>query len=184
MCATPCAGNGSACSANEQCCGNSCQNGVCVPPCTVNGEACAVSGQCCSANCQNGICVPACTSNGGECATSDECCSGICSAEGLCTEQCTIGPEFEGPYCNSSLPCCPGSGVCIFGACYQGEVCQMLGEACDNVNYTLWCCFEYNCVEGVCVPGCASAGESCSDGEFGPYCCGGLTCVDNVCVGS
>src|SRR5574341_557990 len=73
----------------------------------------------------------ACTSNGGLCnspsTSSSECCGGICSGEGICASQCTIGPELEDCFCNIDLPCCPetalpggttGGGVCLFGTCW------------------------------------------------------------------
>ncbi len=117
-----------------------------------------------------GECTTACKSNGVPCDTpslsSSECCGGICSGEGICAAECTIGQELGPPdECTIDLPCCPeaevpdtdppvfSGGVCILGGCFtesEFPTCALLGEACDEDNGN-FCCFDYNCSDFVCV---------------------------------
>lgn len=113
-----------------------------------------------------GECDTTCKSDGVPCDTpsisSSECCNGICSGEGICASECTIGPEWSesgGTNCSFELPCCPeaevpgtiggiGGGICIGGSCFtqnEGIVeCSFLGNECDNF-YGPFCCFDYSC---------------------------------------
>jgi hypothetical protein len=94
------------------------------------------------------MCAAACTANGNNCATNDDCCSGICSGEGICAAECTIGPELGGAYCNAQIPCCAGAGLCFFGACFDipDLTCQPHTDGpCDDL--TNPCCFDNSCDE-------------------------------------
>jgi len=127
------------------------QIGECGASCAENGVGCTSNDQCCSGNCADGECAPACTLDGGVCSSASECCGGLCSDQGFCASQCTLGPELDEPPCEFSLPCCPGSGVCVGGFCWADSVtCSLLNEPCNDVAGEV-CCFDYVCREGVCV---------------------------------
>lgn len=129
--------------------------GECAPACAENGSTCTADAGCCSGNCARGTCADPCLGDGGRCGESSECCSNLCSGEGICTSACTIGPELEDEFCNENLPCCPGSGVCIGGACflYDDLTCEpQLGGACDN-DAEKFCCFDYLCIDNACTEG-------------------------------
>src|SRR5262245_28395283 len=67
---------------------------------------------------QSGECgnAPPCQNDGDSCGTDSDCCNGICGGSGICTSQCTVGPELGGAYCDLGLDCC--DGACIYGTCW------------------------------------------------------------------
>ena len=160
-CTTPCAANGNACTEGGDCCSGLCNSNVCVPPCTVNDGACGAGSECCSGICEGGVCQPPCAGSGDSCGTGADCCSGICTdTTKTCASECTIGPEWGAPECSTSLDCCEGEGVCIYGACYRDDgsgtiTCRDLGEACNDFA-GLPCCFFASCA---CTePDCSTGG--------------------------
>ena len=116
---SPCGSVGHACSANADCCTNSCDvSDATLPRCAPSptGGCCQTAGDCSAGACTGGTCT--CSAIGSACSDSSDCCSNNCvvvGGAGSCQPSCVP----IGSACSNNSDCC--SNTCdVFGSCVGG----------------------------------------------------------------
>jgi hypothetical protein len=92
---------------------------LCLPPvaCQPAGTACTADAQCCGLPCTNGVCGgPSCLPPGAPCNATTPCCAGLACNGGVCNPgpTCSTGP------CMTDADCCvspTGTRRCVAGLC-------------------------------------------------------------------
>ena len=167
------------CSANEQCCSNSCvlgrcTDGSCSPvdgPCGRSGGTCCTGGFCVLGGGATGDTCLACRALTQTCSANEQCCSNSCVL-GRCTDgSCS---PVDGPCGRSGGTCCTG-GVCVLGGGATGDTCLACRALTQTCSANEQCCSN-SCVLGRCTDGsCSPVDGPC--GRSGGTCCTGGFCV-------
>ncbi len=194
-----------------QACG---RNNLCqeyAADCKESGFDCTANHDCCGESCVSGRCA-VCQPQDGPCTKATDCCPGYsCAATGLCTYAPTRLPD--GDRCNSSGQCTngfcdpadggPHNGICktapgcgnlgstAVNNCCEGLVGDAGNKCCQSDKD--WCEYDSDCCSGSCLGRRCTRATSAALGDrcwSAPECAGllpicnpvGLTCTEHICL--
>ena len=227
---------GQACASKGECCSNNCQGGFCLKAyyCQPNGDICTANSQCCGQSCSAndggpGRCLFVTGGGGGGCAQegnpcdvelhhrgaarrralparrralptggvtpAGNCCSRICFDPGSGASVCLPagGCRLTGTFCSATSQCCGGAPnpngtvVCQSapnGRCDNGQACNGVGNICgasvlpDGGKINA----SQNCCDGPPAAPTSPYRGCRLDASGIPRCFGG--CPDGVCTGT